>query len=151
MKKKCGCTGRDKCDDCKPHEQLEFWKRDRSYLHVTGLDQGWDPDKGRLEWARTMKSAEIRKYLIKCECEQCKACHRKFRYGWIEIDALWCIEARYAYGFRCPYCWHHFADWAQMSAEIEDLGEPSEEEIERIGLKPESFVGLEDEGCFGNA
>lgn len=151
MKKKCGCTGMSSCKECKPHEQLSFWEFDTSYIHLMGDDIGWDPEKGRLDWARSMKDAEIRKYLVKCECMQCKTMHRKFRYGWIEIDALWCIEARHQHGIKCPYCYHQYYEVSDMIVEIEDCGEPTEKEIDKLGLSPDHFIGLDDEDLYGNS
>jgi hypothetical protein len=144
MRRTCGCTGLNKCDKCKPPEQLSLWEFDTSYIHIMGDDIGWDPEKGRLDWAMSMKKAEIRKYLIRCECGQCKAMERPFRWGWIEIDALWCVQARYVHGFRCPYCYNRQLDISFMRTEIEDLGEPSEEEIDRLGLRVDQFCGLDD-------
>ena len=144
MKKLCGCTGKNFCNECKAHEQLSLWKFDTSYRHLMGDDQGWDPEKALLSWTHNMDKAEIRKYLIKCECTQCEAMQRKFRYGWIEIDALWCIEARHQHGIKCPYCYHQYYEVSDMVVKIEDCGSPSEEEIERIGLKAEQFCGLDD-------
>jgi hypothetical protein len=149
MKKKCGCTGRNTCEECKLHEQLSFWEFDTSYIHIMGDDIGWDPEQGRLNWTRSMKEAEIRKYLIRCECEQCKSLGRPFRWGWIEVEALWCIQVKYMHGFRCPYCYNRQLDISFMTTRIEDLGTPSEEEIERIGLRSDQFCGLDDDGCLG--
>lgn len=144
MSHKCK-KGGPPCKECRHiGEQLEFWERDTSYAHILGLDVGWDPDKHRLSWSKEMKRAEVRKYLIKCECLQCKSMGRKFNWGWVEIDALWCIETRHKTGVLCPYCYHHFADLAHMVVTVEDCGVPSEEEIERLGLDPEKFIGLED-------
>lgn len=151
MKRVCGCSRYKTCDKCKPHKQLSLWEFDTSYIHAMGDDIGWDPETGRLNWTKSMKEAEIRKYLIKCECEQCKACHRPYKWGWIEIDALWCVQARYMHGFRCPYCYHRLVEISFMSAEIEDLGTPSEEEIARVGLKSEQFCGLDDDELYGNS
>lgn len=132
---------------CKKPHQMEFWERDTSYGHLMGLDIGWDPEKQRLNWSKEMKRAEVRKYLIKCECLQCKAMHRKYKWGWIEIDALWCIETRHKYGIKCPYCYHRLNELCSMVVEVEDCGTPSEEEVGRLGLDPKKFVGLEDR-CF---
>ena len=140
----CGCKGQYQiCKDCRPSQQLEFWTRDTSYRHIMGDDEGWDPDQAMLTWTQNMERAEVRKYLIKCECLQCQALGRKYRWGWVEIDALWCIELRHKYGVLCPYCYHRFSDYAHMVITIEDAGDASEEEAERLGLKPEQFIGLE--------
>ena len=149
MRRICGCAGKSYCDECKPPEQLDLWEFDTSYIHLMGDDIGWDPEKGRLNWARSMKEAEIRKYLIKCECDQCRSLGRPFRWGWIEVEALWCIQVKYMHGFRCPYCYNRLMEISFMKAEIEDLGEPSEEEIERIGLRSDQFCGLDDDECYG--
>lgn len=105
--------------------------------------KGWDPIKGELQW-NNLINAEVRKYLIKCECLQCEAMERKSKWGWIEIDALWCIETRHNLGVCCPYCFHRLNESCQMTIEIEDCGIPSEEEFERLDLDPKDFVGLED-------
>ena len=109
-----------------------------------GDDIGWDPEKHILSWSKQMKRAEIRKYLIKCECLQCKGLDRKYKWGWVEIDALWCIEIRHKYGVKCPYCYHRLNETCHMVIEIEDCGTPTEKEVERLNLDPEDFIGLED-------
>jgi len=110
-------------------------------------DIGWDPIKGMLEWAKYSR-AEIHKYLIKCECLQCKSMERNFRWGWIEIDALWCIELRYRAGIKCPYCYHRLNESCSMVVEVEDCGPPSEDEVARLGLKESDFIGIKDPTCL---
>ena len=131
-----GCKS---CKDC-----------DHSYGHLIGLDVGWDPGEAVLNWSKNMKRAEVRKYLIKCECLQCKSFGRKYKWGWIEIDALWCIEHRHHNGIKCPYCYHRLNETCSMVVEVEDCGEPSEEEVERLNLDPKKYVDMLDLS-FGTA
>ena len=138
----CKCKkGSIPCQEC-------CQSSDTSYTHVMGDDIGWDPEANRLNWSKEMKRAEVRKYLIRCECLQCKSLGRNFNWGWIVIDALWCVETRHKLGVHCPYCYHKLNDISHMVITIEDCGEPSEQEFERLDLDPNDYVELEDPNCY---